>query len=486
MLALPKGQQLPASILAPVLKFDMAYDLEPNFDIVYVEYSTDVGQTWKVLGNINSQPNWYNSDRTNESSGTDDDCQNCPGAQWTGTNTTLTEYSYDFLANAALGEPDLTLEGNVIFRIVFHSDPAVNEEGVIIDNLVVEGFQDDDDDDNDGVLDINDNCPLIGNANQLDTDGDGIGDACDPDDDNDGIVDTEDNCPLVVNTDQADADSDGIGDVCDADEDNDGVPNTSDLCPGTPLGTVVDSDGCPVFSLPSDNFRVQTTGESCRESNNGSILIEASAELNYTATLSGNGLALANAFTRTTTFENLAAGPYEVCITVEGESGYQSCFNLEVSEPEALSVSGKINTLSSEIKLDLSGGTSYTITLNGRSFETTASQVTLSLNKPVNELSVQTELSCQGVYKQQIAVTENPIALPNPIENGDLEVFIPATDNEKVHIRLFSIDGSSVWNKKMKVANGKIVINMDGFAPGVYLLNAQHSSQLYTFKIIKR
>ncbi|WP_372975474.1 hypothetical protein, partial [Muriicola sp.] len=141
-----------SSILAPVLKFQMAFDLEINFDIVYVEYSTDDGANWQVLGSINSQPNWYNSDRTNESSGADDDCQNCPGAQWTGTDATMREYAYDFTANAALGEPDLTAESNVIFRIVFHSDPAVTQEGVIIDDLVVEGFQDDDDDDNDGVL----------------------------------------------------------------------------------------------------------------------------------------------------------------------------------------------------------------------------------------------------------------------------------------------------------------------------------------------
>ncbi|MDH3795976.1 MAG: hypothetical protein OER83_03790, partial [Flavobacteriaceae bacterium] len=63
------------TILAPVLRFNMAYDLEINFDIVYVQYSIDNGTTWQVLGSVNSQPNWYNSDRTNASSGSDDDCQ---------------------------------------------------------------------------------------------------------------------------------------------------------------------------------------------------------------------------------------------------------------------------------------------------------------------------------------------------------------------------------------------------------------------------
>jgi gliding motility-associated-like protein len=73
----------------------------------------------------------------------------------------------------------------------------------------------DDDDDNDGVLDINDNCPLISNSDQADNDFDGMGDVCDDDDDNDGVLDVNDNCPFVYNPGQEDRDNDGMGDVCD-------------------------------------------------------------------------------------------------------------------------------------------------------------------------------------------------------------------------------------------------------------------------------
>ena len=73
----------------------------------------------------------------------------------------------------------------------------------------------DEDDDNDGVLDTDDNCPLVQNPNQEDNDSDGLGDICDDDDDNDGILDIVDNCQFTFNSGQEDIDNDGLGDVCD-------------------------------------------------------------------------------------------------------------------------------------------------------------------------------------------------------------------------------------------------------------------------------
>lgn len=70
------------------------------------------------------------------------------------------------------------------------------------------------DSDDDGVVDKEDNCKELFNPNQLDTDQDGKGDACDDDDDNDGTKDDDDNCPLTYNPEQLDLNENRIGDIC--------------------------------------------------------------------------------------------------------------------------------------------------------------------------------------------------------------------------------------------------------------------------------
>ncbi len=123
-----------SQIEAPVLKFKMAFDIEKNWDYLLVEYSTNMGKDWSVLG-TSSDANWYNSN----ASATPNLTVQLPGNQWTGygndpsllggTNATMHEYSYNLKS--------ITSKATILFRFVFYADAHVGKEGVVIDDLFI-------------------------------------------------------------------------------------------------------------------------------------------------------------------------------------------------------------------------------------------------------------------------------------------------------------------------------------------------------------
>jgi len=672
-----------SAIILPKFSFKMAYDLENNWDIFYVEYSVNNGGSWNVLG-AKEDVNWYNSNRTNASSG-GADCNNCPGAQWTGTNATLTEYSYDLVPLAA--------KNNVVFRFVFHSDDLTNQEGVIIDDFIISAQDlDDEDDDNDGILDVNDNCPnianadqadadndgigdvcdedddndgilndldncplvsnadqldtdgdgegdacdldddgdgvadvddncpltpnpdqdnvcvdtdgdgvsdaadncptivnpdqldtdgdgegdvcdtdddgdgvldavdncplvanagqedtdndgvgdtcedsdgdgvfdnvdncplvanadqldsdsdgegdvcdsdddgdgvddasdncpLIANADQLDTDNDGVGDVCDSDDDQDGVDDASDNCPLVANADQADFDNDGIGNVCDEDTDNDGVLDVNDNCANTPAGEVVDVNGCKVFTLPVTNFTVSINSETCIGSNNGSIVVAAVENLNYTAVLSG-GANATEQFTSDATFTGLNTGSYQVCVTVDGEATYEICFNAEITEPQALSAFAKVNADTKTASMSVKGGTTYYVKVNEMHYVFKNDNFKLDLKPGINAVRITTDKECQGVYQELLTIPfEGMKIYPNPVTQGEVIYLQTGTiSDEKITIKMFSTTGSKLYSKTYdNTPERRLEIETYNLPKGVYILRMETLEMKKNYTII--
>ena len=121
------------------------------------------------------------------------------------------------------------------------------------------------DQDGDGYTDGTDNCPRDVNPDQIDSDNNGIGNACDDDDDGDGIGDEWDDCsPGEIewySSSETDHDTDGCRDAGeDFDDDEDGILDHQDQCPEGPVGWVStlendeDQDGCEDIDTDEDGF----------------------------------------------------------------------------------------------------------------------------------------------------------------------------------------------------------------------------------------
>ena len=274
-----------------------------------------------------------------------------------------------------------------------------------------------------------------------------------------------------------------------ADDDEDGVRNSDDLCPDTPAGSVVDATGCAVFSLPTNNFRIQSNGESCRESDDGLISIEVEdTSFTYTATLTGgNAPSSGQQFSESTSFTNLQADDdYKLCITVEGQADYEQCFDIVLTQPQALSVFSKVNQDDSKVTLDLEGGQVYYIELNDVFYQTTESQITLELEKTENKLRITTDKFCQGSFEKTIILTDQILVYPNPVGAEDLSVYVGQVSTEEVRINLYNSVGTLVSTQTYVPEAGLIRMNLSDYSAGLYLLNISTNQTLKTFKLIKR
>jgi hypothetical protein len=105
----------------PVLNFWMNYNTELGYDGVYVEYSTDNGAGWQILGQAQDTNgvNWYNTINLASSNG--------PG--WSGNSGGWIKASYHLTQFGGMA--------GLRFRVVFRSNSTGNMEGVCIDDFSI-------------------------------------------------------------------------------------------------------------------------------------------------------------------------------------------------------------------------------------------------------------------------------------------------------------------------------------------------------------
>jgi len=241
-----------------------------------------------------------------------------------------------------------------------------------------------------------------------------------------------------------------------------------------------------IFSLPISNFKLTVTSATCRESNDGSVTISAGDTLNYTATITGNGLNNPLPFTNSLNINNLSAGTYSVCITVAGQSNYQQCYGIVITEPADLLVYATVNSTTNSIDLALSGGSQYNIQLNGVLYTTSNNAMSLPLAKGNNTLTVTTDRLCQGTVQKLINFSD--IIAPYPVPFQDiLNLNLGNTNFNSVKVQIRDAeDGILVYTNHYADQAGVLQLDLSKLANGVYVLHLSMDNSEKIFKIIKK
>lgn len=273
------------------------------------------------------------------------------------------------------------------------------------------------------------------------------------------------------------------------DSDEDGVPDVFDKCNDTPLGTLVDANGCEFFILPATNFKLEVVSATCVGATNGSFKV-AVLNTNFAYSLMVKGpnkyekqIAIPKGAANSV-LSGLALGEYNLIFTVDNVKNYQQAFDIKIGEPAPLVVQSIIDVENKSMSIKLSGATSYLVRINSATFKVTEANWSTSLPAGLVKLQVSSDLNCQGLYIEEFFVSESVRAFPNPT-TGPLQVYVNGVDH-KVDISIVNPAGVNVLNQTYSVSSSRLVaLDLSDFFAGLYLVRLKGETVDQTLKIIK-
>ena len=272
----------------------------------------------------------------------------------------------------------------------------------------------------------------------------------------------------------------------DIDSDLDGVGDSTDQCPNTPTGSKVDVNGCKIFELPVNNYKVEVASATCVGNSDGVIdLSVEDASFDYTVTITGKDNVTITGTNKTGSVTGLAKGTYEVCFTVDGQTNYEQCFEVLVGEPPALTAYIDVDNDNKKTSITMGGSNIYNVTINGIKQRVSGNTFEANLSTGLSIIRVDTDLECQGFVEKEVFISEDIHYYPNPTEN-DVNVHVGGKDT-RVKVSIFSEKGDLIYTRYQDIVemSRKTNIDLTNQTTGTYIVILESKTVRKTFKVIR-
>jgi Zn-dependent metalloprotease len=244
-----------------------------------------------------------------------------------------------------------------------------------------------------------------------------------------------------------------------------------------------------IYNLASTNFKLQVESNSCIGKKTGKISVTiTNTNYSYQVTVTG-----VNSYSNTQTIpvgtgtwniSTLEKGKYTICFAIASEPTQKQCFDIEITEPEPLSVYAKVDNSTGIVNLAMLGAKNYIVSVNGKATSVSSSNFSTILPTGLNLISVTTDKDCQGVYQQEIFISEKTFIYPNPTF-GVLHIFVGGTENT-ISFALTDLTGATIKKSNLSVGETREVeVDLRSISQGTYIININSKTVSQSFKVIK-
>tara|TARA_B100000886_G_scaffold111314_1_gene74716 strand:+ start:1593 stop:4868 length:3276 start_codon:yes stop_codon:yes gene_type:complete len=273
----------------------------------------------------------------------------------------------------------------------------------------------------------------------------------------------------------------------DIDTDLDGISDSNDNCPNTAEGVKVDTNGCPIFELPINNYSVEISSTTCIGNNDGVIDLNIEdANYDYTVSITGKDNLRISGTNKNATISNLSKGTYQICFKVDGQELYEQCFEVVVGEPKALTALIEVDNDEKKTTIIMNGSNVYNVTINGKIQRTSNDTFESNLIAGLNIIRVETDLDCQGYIEKEIFISEDIHYYPNPTEKN-INLHVGGKD-DIIKVIIFTEKGDLVYSDYHNITEDsrKTQIDLSNQIVGKYIVILESNTVRKTFKVIRK
>lgn len=233
----------------------------------------------------------------------------------------------------------------------------------------------------------------------------------------------------------------------------------------------------------ANNYKIETTGETCSGKNNGNISITAPQSGNYVAKIDGSEFN----FTSTLDIPNLTPKTYNLCITNTDEVNSERCYEVIIGAGINLTGKSSINPKStSQMNIDIDQGTApYIVKVNNKEIGT-FNTASFSINVSDKDLvEVTSTKNCEGKLSFTANLPNTIKLYPNPV-NNNFSVSILTPGIEKIQVEVHNITGQVVHYGEYTLRGNSANVPVNNLKRGLYLVKVATKENNKVFKVVKQ